>query len=72
MKLKEAVRILVEEEFLEDWIYDIRDRAREEERNEQWGNFFEDNPEASSWDHPRVERFSEVCETLKEYLKGKN
>jgi hypothetical protein len=55
MTVEEALRILLYEEYLEDWIYDIRDRAREND-----GMF-----EGNSWEHPRVKRFEEICKVLK-------
>jgi hypothetical protein len=59
MELKEAIRILLKEEHLEDWIYDVRERTHEDSG---W--------KGDSWEHPRVVRFGEVCNTLKEYLNA--
>jgi len=57
MTLKEAIKILVEDESIGDFIYNIRERALDSE--------FEGN----SWDHPRVIRYSNAVERLKEELK---
>jgi len=59
MTLKEAIRILIEEEHMEDWIYHVKSAAAED--GSRW--------KGSLWDHPRVQRYSEVCKVLKDHLK---
>lgn len=58
MELKEAIRILVKDENLGDFIYNVRERANES------GRF-----KGNSWDHPRVKRFSDAVTRLEEELK---
>jgi len=57
MTLKEAIKILIEDEFLGDFVYDIRERCLDDE--------FKGN----SWDHPRVLRFNDAVNRLREELK---
>jgi hypothetical protein len=57
MDLKEAIHVLVKEEFLGDWVYSVRERALSDES--YTGN---------SWDHPRVKRFSQAVKVLEDYL----
>lgn len=59
MTLKEALQIVIVDESLEDFVYDIRSRAVE------GGPKFDGN----SWDHPRVTRWAAAVERLKEELK---
>ena len=59
MKVKEALHVILKEEHLGDWIYDVRDRARESDLA------YKDN----SWKHPRVTRFSEAVAVLEKYLE---
>lgn len=59
MDLKEAIKVLVNEEHLGDFIYNIRDRVNSS------GERFE----GSSWDHPRVKRFSDAVKALEDYIK---
>jgi hypothetical protein len=58
--LNEALRILVEEEHLGDWVYDIRERALSNDPDF----------EGSSWDHPRVKRFGEVFRVIEAHVKA--
>jgi hypothetical protein len=60
MDIKEAIKILLEEEFIEDWIYDVRDLASSS------GDGFKGN----MWDHPRVIRFGEICSVLKKFSEA--
>lgn len=56
MTLKDAIRIVIVDESIEDLIYQIRDRIEDP----AWlGN---------TWDHPRVIRYSEAVMRLKEEL----
>jgi len=57
--LVEALAYLFDEFHLEDKVYDVRARAVEN------GEPFEGN----SWDHPAVLKFSEACQTLKEWRR---
>lgn len=59
MDLKEAIKVVVEEEHLGDFVYTVRDRAMESDPR------FRGN----SWDHPRVARFSQAVERLTQELK---
>lgn len=68
LTIESAVDYLLNKFYLEDSVYGVRDRARESDEDEDtiwWDN----NPNGSSWDHPRVLEFSEVCDFLKEFLK---
>ncbi len=57
MELKEAIKVLIEEEHLGDFVYNVRERANSD-------NTFTGN----SWDHPRVKRFSEAVTRLQQEL----
>lgn len=59
MEIKEAIRILLEEEYLADYIYNVRSQAVEMDL-EYKGN---------SWDHPRVKRFEEIVKTLETFIR---
>lgn len=56
MTLKEAIKVLVDEEHIGDFVYDIKERAYEDRS-------FKGN----SWDHPRVKRFSDAVAALEYY-----
>ena len=60
MKLKEAIKILIEDdvEHIEDFLFEIKERAKIEEG-------FQDDP----WNHPRVMRFNNAVKRLKEELR---
>ena len=58
MTLTEALKVVVEEEHLEDFIYTVRERAC------QSG----DGYKGKSWDHPRVKRFNEAVRILKQHI----
>lgn len=58
MNLPDAIRVLVTDECLGDWVYDVRERALSDD----------ESYEGSSWDHPRVQRFSEACKALEDWL----
>lgn len=62
MDLKEAIDILLDEEYLEDYIYTVRTKAIE--ANPKWVG--------SSWDHPRVRRFQEVLHILRQHQSSLN
>jgi hypothetical protein len=58
MTLEEAITLLLDTYHIEDHIYNIRDAAREDPSIwQEWTG--------SSWDHPFVQQFEEVIETLK-------
>jgi hypothetical protein len=59
MDLKEAIRVMVKEEHLGDWVYDVRSRAMES------GDGYKGN----LWHHPRVNRFCEALKVLEDYSK---
>lgn len=59
MDLKEAICILIKKEHIEDFIYDVRNRAVETDLAYK-GN---------SWEHPRVKQYSEAINVLKKYLE---
>ena len=56
MTLVEAIRVLVREEHIGDFVYNIRERAMGEQ----------DGYKGDSWDHPRVKRFSEAVSVLEQ------
>lgn len=58
MTLKEALKVIIEDEFLEDSIYEVRDRADGERTPEEEG--------LNRWELPRVKRFAEACRVLKQ------
>lgn len=58
--VKAAIRDLLGKFHLGDYVYNVRERA--DKKN------LKDNE--SSWDHPDVKRFSEICNILKEYVNG--
>lgn len=57
MTIEEAIRHLLYKEHLEDWIYDVRDRASEDRQ--------EGEEDINRWELPRVKKFAEVCKYLK-------
>ena len=59
MTLIEAIRVLVVDAHIEDFIYTVRECAMGEH----------DGYEGSSWDHPRVKRFSDAVSRLKNELR---
>lgn len=59
MTLKEAITVLVKDEHLGDFVYNVRDNA----------NGSGDGYKGNSWDHPRVKKFSEAVTALENYLK---
>lgn len=50
----EIAKALIEEFHIEDYIYDVRESTYEDK------SFV-----GSSWDHPKVQRFSDVCDELR-------
>jgi len=58
MSLKGAIKSLLEEFHIEDYIYNVRARAAES------GDKFE----GSSWDHPKVKKFSDILTTLRGFV----
>ena len=65
MTLREAIKALVEEYNLDDRIYDVRERIL------GFDDWCEANPETSTWEHPKVIRFGEVCMVLKRAVDNK-
>lgn len=59
MDLKEAIKVLVEDEFIGDFIYNVRERTYED------SNF-----RGNSWDHPRVKRYGNAVAFLENWLKN--
>lgn len=59
MTLKDALKVVLRDEHLCDYIYHVREAAVGS------GDGFE----GSSWDHPRVLKFSEAVTRLEEELK---
>jgi hypothetical protein len=59
MDLQTALKTLLDDESVGDFIYSIRDRAGES------GEPFE----GSSWDHPRVRAYSDAIEALTKFQK---
>lgn len=59
MTVKEALDIVLHTECLGDYVYQVRDQARESE----------DGFEGNSWDHPRVIAFNEAVDVLENYYK---
>lgn len=62
MDLKEALKVVLKDESLEDYIYHVRESARETRS--------EEDKYESSWDLPRVKRFAEACKVLTEYYEA--
>lgn len=58
MTLAEALRVVIRDESLPDFVYRVRERVSEEDA-EYTG---------SSWAHPRVRRFADACERLEREL----
>lgn len=58
MDLKEALKVLLEEEHIGDFVYTVRERAVTQA--------FADN----SWEHPRVIRYSDAVVYLTSVMKG--
>lgn len=61
MTLKEALKVILKDEFLGDWIYAVRDRASE--------NRSEEEQDIDRWKLPRVKRFAEACTVLEKYYE---
>lgn len=59
MTLREAIRVLVEEEHIGDFVYNVRERTYEDT-----------SYKGNSWDHPRVKRFSDAVTALEIWLKN--
>jgi hypothetical protein len=63
MTLDEAIVALIDEFSIGDSIYEVRERSL---NDREW---YQANPHATSWDHPKVTRFSEAVSTLEEHAK---
>ena len=61
MTLRTAIKILVEEEHIGDFVYNVRERALDDS-----------NYKGNSWDHPRVKRFSDAVTALEIWLANEN
>lgn len=59
MTLYEALKVVVKDEHLADYIYHVREHAM--------GSG--DGYTGESWNHPRVKRFSEAVTVLENYVK---
>lgn len=59
MTAKEAMKILLKDFHIADYVCDVRDYYRGEE----------DGYEGDSWDHPKVKEFSEIIKTLEAWTK---
>ncbi len=59
MTREEAIDALVNEFHIGDYVYNVRERVTEDR---EW---FMANPQASSWDHPKVKRFSDAVTALR-------
>lgn len=57
-ELLDALRVVVDDESLGDFIYSVRERTHEDE---DWTG--------SSWDHPRTVAFGEAVDVLTRYLR---
>lgn len=62
-KLKQAIDDLVNKFHIGDMVYDIRERVVGD------GSDFWKDPNANSWNHPDVIRYSECVEILKKVIK---
>jgi hypothetical protein len=59
MDIREAIKVLLDEESIGDYIYTVRERA---------GN--DATFTGNSWDHPRVTRYQEALTALREFEKS--
>jgi len=59
MTVEEAIRALLDEYQIGDYVYDVRSTALEED------------PEytGESWEHPTVKRFADVLDTLRRHIE---
>ncbi len=57
MTVQEALKVLLREESIEDFIYNVRERAAGDPA-------FKGN----TWDHPRITRYNDACQALKAEL----
>lgn len=57
MDLKEAIKILIKDESIGDFIYAVRERAAQDSANPY-----------NTWDHPRVINYGLAIERLKQEL----
>ncbi len=60
MTLDEALNVLLDEN-IGDRVYDIRERVLGD-------NWCKNNPNISTWEHPRVIRWSLACTRIREHL----
>lgn len=58
MDLKEALKVILEEEHIGDFIYNVRERAVQDP-----------SYKGDSWHHPRVKRYGDAVARLTEELK---
>ena len=61
-RVLEIADYLINELHLGDFIYNVRERL-----DEQW---FRDNPDKPSWEHPKVVKFSDVVSEIEGWLKA--
>ena len=63
-ELKQALDDLINKYHIGDYIYDVRSRVGDDDNN-----WFIKNPNASSWDHPDVLKFTECISIIKKALE---
>lgn len=65
--LKDALDVVLNKEYLEDFVYEVRNRAWEDPQPE-WDEWVKDpaNKNASKWDHPRIKRFTDAVKVLED------
>ena len=62
MTLKEAIKFLIDEFYLDDQVYAAREMGH--------GKLYDGEPwKGNSWEHPFVLKFCEAVQVLKEELK---
>ena len=61
-ELTRAIEDLVNVYKIDDFVYDVRERVSED-------SWFKDNPGASSWDHPKVKRYTQCMEILRRSIQ---
>lgn len=59
LTLKEALKVVLKDESIEDFVYNVRDRASESRS--------EEDKYTDRWELPRVKNFSEAVTVLEKY-----
>ena len=57
MTLREAIKVLVKDEYIGDFVYSVRERVLSDTEYK-----------GSSWDHPRVKHYADAVAALKIWL----